>query len=80
MNVRKDKGLPDLHIEDQVEITVNDQNLLVDVHKNIARTASFPSRKNHAEFDLAGPDEEHGISLEKRRSGASGPADWFCRY
>ena len=33
MNVRKDKGLPDLKKGDQVEITVNDQNLLVDVHK-----------------------------------------------
>ena len=33
MNVRKDKGLPDLRIGDLVEITVNDQNLLVDVHK-----------------------------------------------
>ena len=33
MNVRKDKGLPDLQVGDRVEITVNDQNLLVDVHK-----------------------------------------------
>jgi hypothetical protein len=33
MNVRKDKGLLDLKKGDQVEITVNDQNLLVDVHK-----------------------------------------------
>ena len=33
MNVRKDKGLPDLKKGDQVEVTVNDQNLLVDVHK-----------------------------------------------
>ena len=33
MNVRKDKGLPELKIRDLVEITVNDQNLLVDVHK-----------------------------------------------
>lgn len=33
MNVRKDKGLPDLNIGELVEITVNDQNLLVDVHK-----------------------------------------------
>ena len=33
MNVRKDKGLPELNIGDLVEITVNDQNLLVDVHK-----------------------------------------------
>ncbi len=32
MNVRKDKGLPDLKKGDLVEITVNDQNLLVDVH------------------------------------------------
>jgi translation initiation factor IF-1 len=33
VNVRKDKGLPKLHIGDLVEITINDQNLLVDVHK-----------------------------------------------
>ena len=33
VNVRKDKGLPDLTIGDLVEITFNDQNLLVDVHK-----------------------------------------------
>jgi translation initiation factor IF-1 len=33
MNVRKDKGLPELRKGDLVEITVNDQNLLVDVHK-----------------------------------------------
>lgn len=33
MNVRKDKGLPELQVGDQVEITINDQNLLVDVHK-----------------------------------------------
>ena len=39
MNVRKDKGLPELKIGDLVEITVNDQNLLVDVHK--AGEASF---------------------------------------
>lgn len=32
MGVRKDKGLPDLKKGDLVEITVNDQNLLVDVH------------------------------------------------
>jgi ribosomal protein S1 len=35
MNVRKDKGLPELKIGDLVEITVNDQNLLVDVHKAV---------------------------------------------
>ena len=33
MNVRKEKGLPELKIGDLVEVTVNDQNLLVDVHK-----------------------------------------------
>jgi hypothetical protein len=33
MNVRKAKGLPELKIGDLVEITINDQNLLVDVHK-----------------------------------------------
>jgi hypothetical protein len=32
MNVRKAKGLADLKKGDQVEVTVNDQNLLVDVH------------------------------------------------
>lgn len=33
MNVRKDKGLPELKVGDLIEITLNDQNLLVDVHK-----------------------------------------------
>ena len=33
MNAREDKGLPDLQVGDRVEITVNDQNLLVEVHK-----------------------------------------------
>ena len=33
MNVRKDKGLPELKVGDLIEITINDQNLLVDVHK-----------------------------------------------
>jgi hypothetical protein len=32
MGVRKDKGLPELQKGDLVEITINDQNLLVDVH------------------------------------------------
>jgi bifunctional DNA-binding transcriptional regulator/antitoxin component of YhaV-PrlF toxin-antitoxin module len=32
MGVREAKGLPDLKRGDRVEITVNDQNLLVDVH------------------------------------------------
>lgn len=33
MGVRKAKGLPDLKAGDRIELTVNDQNLLVDVHK-----------------------------------------------
>ena len=33
MGVRKAKDLAELKIGDLVEITVNDQNLLVDVHK-----------------------------------------------
>ncbi|MBS0169811.1 MAG: hypothetical protein JSR62_05610 [Nitrospira sp.] len=33
MGVRKAKGLPDLKQGDRIELTVNDQNLLVDVHK-----------------------------------------------
>jgi len=32
MGVRKAKGLPDLKKGDRIELTVNDQNLLVDVH------------------------------------------------
>lgn len=32
MGVRKEKGLPELKKGDHVEMTVNDQNLLVDVH------------------------------------------------
>ncbi|HEU4683150.1 MAG TPA: hypothetical protein VFS39_01430 [Nitrospira sp.] len=32
MGVRKSKGLPDLKQGDRVELTLNDQNLLVDVH------------------------------------------------
>lgn len=32
MGVRKAKGLPELKAGDRIEITVNDQNLLVDVH------------------------------------------------
>lgn len=32
MNIRKEKGLPELKKGDRVEITVNDQNLIVDLH------------------------------------------------
>ena len=52
MNVRKEKGLPDLKKGDLVEITLNDQNLLVDVRK--------PGEANHHRVvtgQLAGPLE-----------------------
>jgi translation initiation factor IF-1 len=50
MNVRKDKGLPALKKGDLVEITVNDQNLLVDVH-----VPDEPSRHRVVHGRLAGP-------------------------
>jgi len=52
MNVRKQKGLPDLKKGDLVEVTVNDQNLLVDVH--------LPGEVSHHRVvrgQLAGPLE-----------------------
>ncbi len=52
MNVRKDKGLPELKIGDLVEMTVNDQNLLVDVHK-----AGEANHHRVVRGQLAGPME-----------------------
>ena len=52
MKVRKDKGLPDLKKGDLVEITVNDQNLLVDVH-----IAGESSDHHVVKGQLAGPLE-----------------------
>lgn len=52
MNVRRDKGLPDLKKGDLVEITVNDQNLLVDVH-----IAGEASHHRVVRGQLAGPME-----------------------
>lgn len=52
MGVRKDKGLPDFKKGDLVEVTVNDQNLLVDVH--------LPDEVSHHRVvagQLAGPLE-----------------------
>ena len=52
LNVRKQKGLPDLKKGDLVEITVNEQNLLVDVH--------LPGEVSHHRIvrgQLAGPLE-----------------------
>lgn len=52
MNVRKDKALSELKKGDLVEITVNDQNLLVDVHK-----AGEASNHRIVHGQLAGPME-----------------------
>lgn len=52
MGVRKEKGLPELKKGDLVEITVNDQNLLVDVHM-----AGESSHHRVVAGQLAGPLE-----------------------
>ena len=65
MNVRKDKGLADLKKGDQVEITVNDQNLLVDVHK-----VGEPSHHRVVRGQLAGPLETgHDKAVIKTEAG-----------
>ena len=84
MNVRKDKGLPDLLIGDQVEITVNDQNLLVDVHKvgevshhRIVRgQLAVPLGTGHETAVIRtaeGKEESHGIRPVARSKVASLP-------
>jgi hypothetical protein len=50
VNDRKEKGLPEFQIGDLVEITVNDQNLLVDVRK-----AGETSHHRVVHGQLAGP-------------------------
>ena len=52
MGVRKAKGLPELKKGDRIEITVNDQNLLVDVHK-----AGESGHHRVVQGQLAGPME-----------------------
>lgn len=52
MNVRKDKALSELKKGDLVEVTVNDQNLLVDVHK-----AGESSHHRIVQGQIAGPLE-----------------------
>jgi hypothetical protein len=65
MNMRKDKGLPELKIGDLVEITINDQNLLVDVHK--AGEASF---HRVVRGQLAGPmPTEHDKAVIRTEDG-----------
>jgi hypothetical protein len=84
MNVRKDKGLPDLQIGDQVEITVNDQNLLVDVHK-VGEVSHHRIVRGQLAVALAtghetavirtpeGKEESHGIRPVARSKVASLP-------
>ena len=65
MNVRKDKGLLDLKKGDQVEITVNDQNLLVDVHK-----AGESSHHRVIQGQLAEPlDTGHDKAVIRTKEG-----------
>lgn len=65
MNVRKDKGLPELRIGDLVEITVNDQNLLVDVHK-----AGEANHHRVVRGQLAGPmPTEHDKAVIRTTDG-----------
>ena len=65
MNVRKAKGLEDLKKGDLVEITVNDQNLLVDVHK-----AGESSHHRVVRGQLAGPvDTGHDKAVIRTPNG-----------
>jgi hypothetical protein len=65
MNVRKDKGLPDLKKGDLVEVTVNDQNLLVDVHK-----AGESGHHRVVRGQLAGPmDTGHDKAVIRTTNG-----------
>jgi len=65
MNVRKAKGLDDLKKGDLVEITVNDQNLLVDVHK-----VGESSHHRVVQGQLAGPMETgHDMAVIRTPNG-----------
>ena len=65
MNVRKAKGLQDLKKGDLVEVTVNDQNLLVDVHK-----AGESTHHRVVRGQLAGPvDTGHDKAVIRTMNG-----------
>jgi hypothetical protein len=65
MNVRKVKGLQDLKKGDLVEVTVNDQNLLVDVHK-----AGESTHHRVVRGQLAGPvDTGHDKAVIRTTNG-----------
>ncbi len=84
MKVRRDKGLPELKVGDRVEITLNDQNLLVDVHvlgevghhRVIRGQLAQPLKTGHekAVIKLAnGKEESHFIRPVARSKAASIP-------
>jgi hypothetical protein len=65
MGVRKAKGLPELKVGDRIELTVNDQNLLVDVHK-----AGESGHHHVVRGRLAGPMETgHDKAVIRTMSG-----------
>jgi transcriptional regulator with XRE-family HTH domain/translation initiation factor IF-1 len=71
VNVRKDKRLPELRIGDLVEITINDQNLLVDVHKAgessqhivVRGQVAEPMPTGHDQAVIRTPDGKEEIHL-----------------
>jgi hypothetical protein len=84
MGVRKSKGLPDLKKGDRVELTLNDQNLLVDVHltgetsrhRVVQGTIAEPLNTGHDEAVLRtnrGKEESYGIRPVARSKVASVP-------
>jgi hypothetical protein len=85
MGVRKSKGLPDLKKGDRVELTVNDQNLLVDVHlidesshhRVVQGQIAEPLGTGHDRAVLRtgrGKEESYGIRPVARSKVASVPA------
>lgn len=84
MEVRKAKGLPDLKVGDRIELTVNDQNLLVDVHVTgessrhvvVRGQLAEPLETGHDKAVLrtvAGKEESHFIRPVARSKVASVP-------
>lgn len=84
MEVRKAKGLPGLKVGDRIELTVNDQNLLVDVHVAgessrhvvVRGQLAEPLETGHDKAVLrtvAGTEESHFIRPVARSKVASVP-------
>lgn len=84
MNLREEKGLPPLKNGDRVEITVNDQNLIVDVHlageeshhRTVHGVLAQPLVTGHEKAVIQvkeGQQESHKISSMARSKVASIP-------